>query len=198
MDLSRVIIVSDRHLFDREADPEAAFLSYLERVSAMRPHALLLREKDMREADYLALARRVRARIPSVPLILHSFPRAAKELPCEGLHLPLALLRQIKEEQPSLLEGCSSLGASVHAVDEAVRAVSLGASYLIAGNIYETDCKPRLAARGLSFLTEVCKAVPVPVYAIGGITPERLPEVLAAGAAGACMRSALTQPSRLL
>lgn len=198
MDLSRVIIVSDRHLFDCEAAPEAAFLSYLERVSAMRPHALLLREKDMREADYLALARRVRARIPSVPLILHSFPRAAKELPCDRLHLPLALLQQIKEEQPSLLEGCSSLGASVHAVDEAVRAVSLGASYLIAGNIYETGCKPGLAARGLPFLTEVCKAVPVPVYAIGGITPERLPEVLAAGAAGACMRSALTQPSRLL
>ena len=96
------------------------------------------------------------------------------------------------------MEGCSSLGASVHAVDEAVRAVSLGASYLIAGNIYETGCKPGLAARGLSFLTEVCKAVPVPVYAIGGITPERLPEVLAAGAAGACMRSALTHASRSL
>lgn len=198
MDLSRVIIVSDRHLFDCEAAPEAAFLSYLERVSAMRPHALLLREKDMRETDYLALARRVRTRIPSVPLILHSFPRAAKELPCEGLHLPLALLRQIKEEQPSLLEGCSSLGASVHAVDEAVRAVSFGASYLIAGNVYETACKPGLAARGLDFLEAVCKAVPVPVYAIGGITPERLPEVLAAGAAGACMRSALTHASRLL
>ena len=175
MDLSRVIIVSDRHLFDREADPEAAFLSYLERIATEHPRAVLLREKDMTEADYLALARRVRALLPSVPLILHSFPRAAKELPYAGLHLPLALLRQIKEEQPSLLEGCSSLGASVHAVDEAVRAVSFGAGYLIAG-----------------------QAVPVPVYAIGGITPERLPEVLAAGAAGACMRSALTHASRLL
>ena len=198
MDFSRVIIVSDRHLFDREADPEAAFLSYLERIATEHPRAVLLREKDMREADYLALARRVRALLPSVPLILHSFPHAAKELPCEGLHLPLALLRQIKEEQPSLLEGCSSLGASVHAVDEAVRAVSFGASYLIAGNVYETACKPGLAARGLPFLKSVCKAVPVPVYAIGGITPERLPEVLAAGAAGACMRSALTHASRLL
>ena len=198
MDFSRVIIVSDRHLFDREADPEAAFLSYLERIATEHPRAVLLREKDMREADYLALARRVRALLPSVPLILHSFPHAAKELPCEGLHLPLALLRQIKEEQPSLLEGCSSLGASVHAVDEAVRAVSFGASYLIAGNVYETACKPGLAARGLPFLEAVCQAVPVPVYAIGGITPERLPEVLAAGAAGACMRSALTHASRLL
>ena len=44
MDLSRVIIVSDRHLFDREADPEAAFLSYLERIATEHPRAVLLRE----------------------------------------------------------------------------------------------------------------------------------------------------------
>ena len=87
MDLSRVIIVSDRHLFDREADPEAAFLSYLERIATEHPRAVLLREKDMTEADYLALARRVRALLPSVPLILHSFPRAAKELPLGRLLL---------------------------------------------------------------------------------------------------------------
>ena len=45
MDFSRVIIVSDRHLFDREADPEAAFLSYLERIATEHPRAVLLREK---------------------------------------------------------------------------------------------------------------------------------------------------------
>ena len=103
-----------------------------------------------------------------------------------------------KRSSPPSWKAAPTLGASVHAVDEAVRAVSFGASYLIAGNVYETSCKPGLAARGLPFLEAICQAVPVPVYAIGGITPERLPEVLAAGAAGACMRSALTHASRLL
>ena len=45
MNLSRVIIVSDRHLFDREADPEAAFLSYLERIATEHPRAVLLQRE---------------------------------------------------------------------------------------------------------------------------------------------------------
>ena len=50
-------------------------------------------------------------------------------------------------------------------------------------------CKPGLPGRGLDFLAQVCAAVPLPVYAIGGITAETLPGVRRAGARGACFRS---------
>ena len=46
-----------------------------------------------------------------------------------------------------------------------------------------------LAGRGLAFLKEVCDNTCLPVYAIGGMTPDRLPGVLEAGAKGACMMS---------
>jgi thiamine-phosphate pyrophosphorylase len=75
-------------------------------------------------------------------------------------------------------------------VEEAQR---LGCSYLVAGNIYETDCKQGLPGRGLDFLQAACQASALPVYAIGGITPARLAAVLAAGAAGACVMSGLMQ-----
>ena len=72
-------------------------------------------------------------------------------------------------------------------------AESLGADYLFAGNIFETDCKKGLPGRGLEFLERVCKEVTIPVYAIGGITKEKMPRILETGAAGGCMMSGFMQ-----
>lgn len=85
------------------------------------------------------------------------------------------------------------IGCSVHSVEEAREAVRLGATYLSAGHIFETDCKKGLPPRGLDFLREVCASVPVPVYAIGGIhlDPEQLTLVQSCEAAGACIMSGL-------
>ena len=76
-------------------------------------------------------------------------------------------------------------------VAEALEAQALGATYLTAGHIFLTTCKPGLPGRGLDFLREVTQAVSLPGYAIGGITADRVPELQAAGAAGACLRSSL-------
>jgi len=62
-----------------------------------------------------------------------------------------------------------------------------GATYVFAGNIYKTDCKIGLPGRGLDFLAQVCSVSTIPVYAIGGVTPEKMPELLMAGASGGCM-----------
>ena len=83
------------------------------------------------------------------------------------------------------------LGCSVHSVQEAREAETLGADYLIAGHIYATDCKKGLPPRGLDFLEEICRSVSLPVYAIGGIRPdqEQIEKTLAAGARGLCVMS---------
>ena len=86
-----------------------------------------------------------------------------------------------------------AIGASVHSPEEAVLAEKLGASWLIAGHIFATACKPDLPPRGLDFLRNVCSSVSIPVYAIGGITPERLPAIMQAGAAGCCGMSQMMQ-----
>jgi thiamine-phosphate pyrophosphorylase len=79
------------------------------------------------------------------------------------------------------------VSVSCHSLEEAKAA--RGADMIILGTIFETDCKKGLKGKGLDFLREVCAAVSVPVYAIGGITPHRLPEIKKAGAAGGCMMS---------
>ena len=78
------------------------------------------------------------------------------------------------------------IGRSVHSVEEARRQGS-GADldFLLFGTVFETASKPGVAAAGLDALRAVAAAAPVPVLAVGGVTPHRLAAVAGAGAAGA-------------
>ena len=127
----------------------------------------------------------------NVSCILHTYFRAAKELGCNAIHLPLPLLRAHKEE----LSSFSHVGTSIHAPAEAEEAEKLGATYITAGHIYATDCKKGLPPRGLTFLEEVCRRVSIPVYAIGGIkiNEKQLREVIDCGAKGGCIMSGMMQ-----
>jgi thiamine-phosphate pyrophosphorylase len=76
------------------------------------------------------------------------------------------------------------IGRSVHDEQEA-KAAAATVDYLIAGTVFPTSSKPGLTeCLGLEGLARICRAVAVPVLAIGGITAERLPGIAAAGAAG--------------
>ena len=162
----------------------------LGRIAAAKPKAVILREKDMQPEEYRKLA--VQAQMIclqyGVPCILHSFADIAAELGAEGIHLPLAKLRELPAEVKS---GFSIIGASVHSPEEAAEAQSLGATYITAGHVFPTDCKKGLAPRGLDFLKKTCAAVGIPVYAIGGVCSGNYSLVRSAGAAGACVMSGL-------
>ncbi len=76
------------------------------------------------------------------------------------------------------------IGRSVHTVDEAASATDV--DYLIAGTVFPSASKPGARTLlGTDGLRAIVNAVKVPVLAIGGVTIDRLPEVAAAGAAGA-------------
>lgn len=166
------------------------FLPQLTRIASAAPAAIILREKDLPEADYVRLAEQVLAicRKAQVPCVLHTYADAAARLGAGALHMPLPLLRALRPEQKAQFP---VLGASCHSPSEAVEAERLGCTYITAGHVFATDCKKGLPPRGLDFLREVCAAVSIPVYAIGGITAERMPQVWKAGAAGACVMSGL-------
>lgn len=186
MSPDKVVAVTNRTLCARP------FLDQAERVCRFRPAAFILREKDLPEPDYEALAADVLALCQryAVPCILHSFPDAAARLGVKQLHLPLWRLEELAGPALARFE---TVGASVHSVEEAVRAQALGASYVTAGHIYATDCKKGLPPRGLGFLRSVCAGVSIPVYAIGGIRLEerQIEEVLRCGAAKACVMSGM-------
>lgn len=168
------------------------FLEQLERVLRLRPHGLILREKDLSDAAYTALAKEVLAlcRKEEVLCFLHSRIPSAKELNCRNLHLSVpALDAMMPEERRQLREEFDRISVSCHSMEDMQFAVECGASQIVLGTIFETDCKKGLKGSGTGFVREICRACPVPVYAIGGITLERLPEVMEAGAAGGCMMS---------
>lgn len=171
--------------------PLAEQIERLTKLTELRPQAVILRAKALDKAAYrtLALQAQQSCEAAGIPLILHSDWQLARELGISMLHLPLALLRQISEYERAYF---TWLSTSVHSVGEAQEAQALGATVLIAGHIYTTQCKAGLAPRGLSFLQAVCSAISLPVYAIGGIgfNAAQHAELKANGARGACVMSA--------
>ena len=83
------------------------------------------------------------------------------------------------------------LGRSVHDLAGARAAADDGADWLLFGQVYPSLSKPLGRAAGIASLRAVTAAVSVPVLAIGGIQADRVPEVLAAGARGIAVISAV-------
>lgn len=180
-DHAKLIAVTNRTLCAGD------YLAQLEKICAVHPASLILREKDLSQDAYAALAARVLqlcARY-DVQCFLHSHADAALALGCKNIHFSLPGLR----EHASRLDGFQRMSVSCHSVEDVIEAARLGATQVLLGNIYETDCKKGLPGKGLRLLSDACAAVSIPVFAIGGVTPERLPELLEAGAAGGCMMS---------
>lgn len=152
-----------------------------------KPDILILREKELEMTEYEALAVQVlqACQKKGIECVLHSFVETAQKLGVKKIHLPLAVLKK----QQGNLRSFQTVGVSVHSREEAEEAYRSGATYLIAGHIFVTDCKAGLPGRGLAFLQEICQAVPIPVYGIGGINDENTEFVKAAGAAGECRMS---------
>lgn len=182
--MCKVICITNRVLCRED------FLTRIERIAQAQPDGIILREKDLPEEEYTALAERVAAicRRHGVDCILHSYPQAAIALGIHTLHMPLPMLRTLPD---NVHRQIALIGASCHSAQEAEEAVSLDALYLIAGHIFATDCKRGLPGRGLDFLRDICQSRGVPVYAIGGITPDNVQDVVQAGAAGVCVMSSL-------
>lgn len=188
-----MIAVSNRELY-REMHGAGETETYIHHLAKLeqaeyKPDMLILREKNLPEEAYERLLERVwnQCREKEMQLIPHTYLQAAQKLGIPRIHLPLALLKQYV--QKGRLQDMESIGASVHSVEEAVMAETLGATYVTAGHIFATNCKPGLAPRGIEFLEEVCGSVKIPVYAIGGIHPKNLGKIKETPAAGACLMS---------
>jgi thiamine biosynthesis protein ThiS len=125
---------------------------------------------------------------PSVRVVVNGNIDLARKLRV-GVHLP--------ERGPSVEFARAELGASalvgrsVHSPESA--AASVGADYLVAGHVFETKSKEGRVPLGLEGLAEIISRSPAPVLAIGGITPDRVADVLAKGAAGIAVMGPLTQ-----
>lgn len=178
--MCKIISVTNRHL-------AVDFIKRIKEISSLGV-PIILREKDLAEVEYFGLAKTVLEITDNV--ILHTYIDTARKLGHMKIHLPLPFLKK------SDISGFEIVGVSIHSVDEALTAQSLGATYITAGHVFATDCKKGLPPRRLSFLKDVCSAVDIPVFAIGGITSLNAPDTISSGAHGICvMSSFMNTPS---
>ena len=182
----QVVAVTNRSLCHRP------FLEQLEMVCQTHPAFIILREKDLPDAEYEKLAAKVLEiyKTAGIPVFLHSRMEIAERLGCENIHLSIPVLQDLPDVQRDVLTtNFKEISVSCHSMEDVELAVKSGATQIVLGTIFETECKKGLKGRGLEFVREICANCPVPVYAIGGINEERLPQVMEAGAAGGCMMS---------
>jgi thiamine-phosphate pyrophosphorylase len=175
------MVVTDRVL----CGGEDALVAAVEAAVACGADAVQLREKDLADGDLLALARRLREVTRGALLVVNGPLDVALAAGADGVHLP--------EDAPPVSRPREDLllGRSVHSLEAARRAEAEGADYLIAGPVYETRSHPGGALAGPALIQETARAVRVPVLAIGGVTPERVEEVVRAGASGVAVISAV-------
>lgn len=125
----------------------------------------------------------------AVLFIMNDYLDLALAAGADGLHLGQKDL-PIKEAR-KLLPIDIILGCSVTTVDQAIAAESDGADYIAVGSIFPTSSKERAKVVGLERLRQIRQAVGLPLVAIGGITEDKVAEVLAAGADAVAVISAI-------
>jgi Thiamine monophosphate synthase len=181
--MSVIIAVTDRYL------SKIPFFDQFEKIVKAGPDMIILREKDLSSKDYRSMAKTcmdISVRY-GVEFCINSFTDVATELKVKNIQLPLELFKRDIEK----MDGFDSVVVSVHSKEDAVSVEQLGADYLIYGNVFESQCKPGVPAKGLDSITDICSSVDIPVYGIGGIDERNTASVLKAGAEGVCMISAL-------
>ncbi len=158
--------------------------------------ALTLREKDLDKNEYLNLVKKIHpiCKKYGIDLILHQNYdlNLDEKYNIEGIHLSYEIFKSLnKNIREKLIKKYKRIGVSIHSIDEGKEVESLGATYVVAGHIFETDCKKGLKPRGLNFIEELSSTLIIPIFAIGGINEENSNLVLNSGAFGVCMMSSL-------
>jgi thiamine-phosphate pyrophosphorylase len=140
-----------------------------------------LREKQLEARQLLARAALVGdvCRAHGVPFVLNDRPDLALEAGADGVHVgqddaPVALARRI-------LGADALVGLSTHGPDDLTAAASEDVTYISAGPVEPTPTKPGRPGTGLGYAALATARSAVPVFVTGGVTPERIPELVEAG-----------------
>lgn len=178
-------LVTDRRRCGGRSLPDAVALAVEGGVGMVQ-----LRENDLSAVELLIYGQHLRYITKDRALLfINNRPELALTCKADGVHLPerglnLRMVRRLVGDK-------LIIGRSVHSVESAVAAERDGADYLIVGTIYETASHPGGPVAGPQLLRAVREAVSIPILGIGGITSDNIDEVMAAGADGAAVISAI-------
>ena len=170
---------------------EEEFLRRTEEALKGGASLLQLREKDKTTREYISLAEKVHTLTKkyNVPLIIDDRVDVALAMGAEGVHLgqsdmPISTARKILGDD-------FIIGATTKTVPQALEAFEQGADYLGVGAIYPTTTKVKTVLTSTETLDAICKAVPIPVNAIGGLNKDNIDILKGIPIAGICVVSAI-------
>lgn len=186
----QIIAITDRKLCQSQsantkntAKDIDKFLARLELLAKSGVDSVILREKDLCESEYLALAKEAIGIFDSAnkanktnstnsantnkanannssnecKLILHNFIEVAYKLEYPFFHAPFGVLEDLASNKilPQKISKNRVLGASIHSLEELAVALDFGVDYVIVGNVFESACKEGAQGRGVEFLRKI-------------------------------------------
>jgi thiamine-phosphate pyrophosphorylase len=182
---------------DRTQTRDRDLISVVGECLAAGLPAVQVREKDLPAAELARLCRALRPLTAARGAWLIVNDRVDVALAVGADAVQRTTVSLAIEDIRAVADQRLRIGASVHGLEEALAAQEAGADWVVFGPVYDTPSKRRYGPpQGLEALRRVAAATRVPVIAIGGITPERVREVRAAGAAGVAVISAILTADR--
>lgn len=153
----------------------------------IKPNAIILREKHLDENAYFEKAKSIcnLTKDTTTKLFVAHYIEIAKKLNIKNIHLSH---KEFMENYQNL-KCFDCVSVSVHSLCEAKQATLLGATNLVTGHIFATDCKKGVEPRGLAFLKAVTDSTNIPVWAIGGISLQNYKSSIQNGADDFCLMS---------
>jgi len=159
-------------------EPEA-FFAAAEAALRGGVDAVLAREKAMDSARLLAFCARFRAmtRDYGARLLGHTQADVARAVGADGVHVSAAGIGEITAIRRWLGPEAMAISASCHDADELRRAAEAGADFALLSPVFPTASHPGAPHLGARKFRELAQAAPLPVVALGGITPENRGEL---------------------
>jgi thiamine-phosphate pyrophosphorylase len=177
---------------DRKNTPEP-LAARAGRILSAGARFVMLREKDLSGEGLAELAKGLIAEAEKrgAGFVLNGGVEEARAAGAKALQLSFAKFLEIGGRLGEF--GDLEIGVSVHGEEEAAKAAAAGAKRLLAGHVFGTECKPGLPGRGPELLGKLRRLTGLPVWAVGGITPENAKEAIKAGAEAVCVMSRLSR-----
>ena len=152
---------------------------------------LQLREKELDEEHFLEEARELQklCREYQVPFVINDNVDIAAAINADGVHVGQSDMEA--GDVRAKLGPDKIIGVTAKTVEQAVLAQERGADYLGVGAVFHTDSKADAKEISFDTLKDICKAVTIPVIAIGGITEENVRELAGSGICGIAVISAI-------
>ena len=150
-----------------------------------------LREKTLEEGKFLEEARELQTlcRERHIPFIVNDNVDIAKAMDADGVHVGQDDMETM--DVRAKLGPDKIIGVSAHTVEEALLAEKQGADYLGVGAVFPTSSKSDVGEMSYETLKAICKAVSIPVVAIGGISGENVGKLAGSGICGVAVISAI-------